>query len=223
MRDDGFGQIDGDGGGPSPFAVSYGEQPWLRSGVPPWHMWGNTIAVSQTLSAGSNTDQQSGQLIKIAYFRPETWHFILSMRLLRATAAPLGTLVQVSAVFDLTAGIGRSIFQTNSFETLLFRWENTTAPLGVLWATRANAPALVQSNVTVPLPADVRPVEQIVGQDIQMNFRASLSLAGAIAGHPYSYDAEVSAFFAPKSHIRPDWFRQGPPELRFAGAEVGGR
>lgn len=231
MRDDDDGQVDGDGplrASPfatarSPFALARGDQPWLRQGTPPWHMWGNSQLISTTLSSGIFSEGISGQLAKIAYGRPETWHFILSARFVSGTAAPLGTLLDLNIVFELTVGIGRSIFQTFQFDSFRFRWENANAPTNVvLWTTQVNAPAMFQ-NVAVPLPADVRPVTQIVAQDIQLNFRAALLLAGAAVGYPYTASAEVSAFFAPKTHVRPDWQRKGPEEMQFPGAEVAGK
>lgn len=233
MRDDDDdGQIDGDGPGPaiwapqgpSPFARAPGDQPWLREGTPPWHMWGNSQQLSTTLLAGQFGESVSGQLVKVTYKRPETWHFLLAAKFLPGgTAAPLGTLLDLNIVFELTIGIGRSIFQTFAFTEFRFRWENANAPTNVLlWATQVNAAALFQ-NVAVPIPADVRPVTQVVAQDIQLNFRAALLLSGAAVGYPYTASAEVSAFFAPKTHVRPDWFRKAGEELQFPGAEVSGR
>jgi hypothetical protein len=58
------------------------------------------------------------------------------------------------------------------------------------------------------------PIEWLPAQDIQCYARASLGPVGTA-------DIEVSAWFAPRSHVRPDWFRE-TDESRFRGGEVDG-
>jgi hypothetical protein len=66
-------------------------------------------------------------------------------------------------------------------------------------------------------------VTEIVAQDIQLNVRAQIGISGALVGYPYNAVCEVTALFAPKTHVRPDWYREGPQEVQFPGGEVGGR
>jgi hypothetical protein len=40
---------------------------------------------------------------------------------------------------------------------------------------------------------------------------------------PTTIVVEVAAFLAPKTHVRPDWYRDGPNEIVFAGSEVEGK
>lgn len=228
--DDGHdGQVDGDdapaGFTGSPFATAHGQVPWLRGGVPPWHMWGNSQQIALRLAAGQASEVTRGQLIKVSYARPDTFHWVMSAKLISGTPAPLGTTLGVLLFWELTTGIGRSIFQTLTFDAFQFRWEGASnAPVGnVLYATQSRSTVIVD-NSAVPLAPDVRPVTEIVAQDIQLNVRAQLGIvAGALAGYPYDVNVEVTALFAPKTHIRPDWYRDGPPEIQFPGAEVEGR
>lgn len=230
MRDDDDGQIDGDDAAPfiTPFARSAGDQPWLRAGTPPWHMWGNGQTLDFTLASGNFATQQLGQLIKVAYGRPVTWRWLFTARLRSVSPTPpVGTDLAVQLAWELTVGIGRSMQQHPAFDV----W-NYLIPgggpqsAGILWATQAIQPSSLgrfnAAGVIDPTPPP-NVITEIVAQDIQLNVRANLLLSGAGVGYPYTATLEVGAQFAPLSHIRPDWFLDGPAEQRFPGAEVGGK
>ena len=107
-----FGQFDDDGG-PQPianFVPAGAGQPWLRGGMPPWHLWGNSqriVAPVQDSSLAARTNSP-GQLVKISYKRPETWHWIFAAKLLSGPDGTVTEQLQVEVAFDLTIGIGRS-------------------------------------------------------------------------------------------------------------------
>jgi hypothetical protein len=226
MVDDDDGQIDGDYA--SPFAQSPSDQPWLRAGTPPWHMWGNSQNLTLTLASGFFSDQQQGQLIKVAYGRPETWRWLFSARLRSVVPTPaVGTDLVVQLAWELTVGIGRSFQQHPAFDV----W-NYLIPgggpqsAGILWATQAIQPSSLgrfnSAGVIDPTPPP-NIISELCAQDIQLNVRAALLLSGAAVGYPYVATLEVGAQFAPINHIRPDWFLDGPAEQRFPGAEVAGK
>ena len=67
-------------------------------------------------------------------------------------------------------------------------------------------------------------MDAIVAQDIQLSVRAvCYTVVGNVAALGQRVELEVSAQFAPQTHVRPDWFRKAPEELAFAGSEVEGR
>src|ERR1043166_2858743 len=128
MRDDDDGQVDGDYIPPgqlgSPFAASFGQHPWLRSGLPPWHMWGTieqvtTIATVSALPATGGTSSQ--QLSKVAYKRPDTWQWLFFARLVSApNGGGGGAPAEASVDFDVTIGVGRASVTLPVFER--FAW-----------------------------------------------------------------------------------------------------
>lgn len=223
---DDYAQVDGDAS--VQFQAGSIGTPWLREGVPPWHMWGNTITLDPIPLSNEDfiAPETTGQLIKVSYKRPETWHWVFSSRILRAPGRPLIPVASevVTVKFDLIVGVGRSTVVMRDFETFQWAWvgEQQVPVTHVMWSTSGLTPALGYTPLPTPEPdpATRRSVSQITAQDIQLSCRVTIDSEDGI-GEPGA--VEVSAFFAPKSHIRPDWFVKGPPELMFPGAEIQGR
>lgn len=232
--DDDDGQVDGDTSGAVQFQSSLPsvDHPWMREGLPPWHLWGNSIIVDPVTAntEDSTVADATGQLIKASYKRPESWHWVFQSRILRAPGGPDDPIasVELDVFFDLIVGVGRSQTVLAGFEHFNWRWVGTQiVPFDrVLWSTSGLTPALAYTplNPGPPIPDETtrRLVSQISAQDIQLNCRvrfAQEDSTGATAG------VEVSAFFAPKTHVRPDWYQNPgtPPEGRFAGSETGGK
>jgi hypothetical protein len=243
-----YGQNDGDAGPQrhAQFTPKGAGQPWLRSGMTPWHLWGNSQLIEATVqdSAASVRTNSPGQLVKISYKRPETWHWLLAAKLI---SGPASTTVstQIQVAFDLTVGVGRSVvlmqsagaFQDKSFESFFFQWGpvSTLFPRNVqLYSTQVLAPNRMYRS-EAPLPnQDGFPVagafvtgpptiEQIVAEDIQLSCRVIALAATGSATIGEKVVVEVSAQFAPVVHVRPDWYRSGPEEVAFPGAETEGR
>lgn len=247
-----FAQNDGDVSAPAfPGAVAFQPanpgQPWLRAGLPPWHLWGNSQLL--TLPVDDNSISRTftpGQLVKIAYKRPETWHWMLAARLVSGPDAPGFTSI-VSVDFELIVGIGRSlinikdVFQVSHgpgdpgsrpFERYRFLW----GPTGLfprnaqVYSTQVLAPNRVyatdlaenQTGNAVPPAENPTLVDQIVAQDIQVNVSCNARSDSGSPAIGQNVVVEVSGMFAPKNHIRPDWFLNAPDESVFAGGEVAG-
>lgn len=197
-------------------------------GIPPWHLWGNSqvIACSDTI-VQSNAGNE-GQLIRIAYGRPETWQFLFAARLLEGTQAPADTGNTVNVQFDLTTGIGRSQIIIPAFELYRFAWGRAgsaqNAPIGSMkWSSQSLGmrrldPAFPATPVSDPddWDADGRslsnPVTEIVGQDIQLRCIVTAASLTSVTAK-----VEVSAQFAPRTHVRPEWWLD-----TFPGGEAGG-
>lgn len=164
--DDDDGQDDGDSvGGAVEFQSSLGsvDHPWMREGMAPWHLWGNTLeirTVVQEAALGVPIQPSTGQLVKISYKRPESWQWILSTRLISgppgSIAAPDGS-VSLTVLYDLITGIGRSTIimqkevgvisavgsRSKSFEQHNFFWDAGSGgfPAGAkIWTTQVLAP-----------------------------------------------------------------------------------
>lgn len=236
MDDD--GQHDGDRSfGNSPFARSMRAAPWM-SAEPPWHMWGNSQTITVPMeTTGAVRNGIAQQLIKISYKRPESWHWIFQAKLISGPDNTAPFFSRIFVHFNLTVGIGRSFqrmtfgggpwFAGPAFEDYIFRWGDPDPfPAGAtIWTTQALAPSRTfDPRGQIPVP-DGTPVEQVVAQDIQLEAQVvALTVGGNVAAVGQPCVVEVSAQFAPKTHVRPDWYQpEAPHESLFGGDEVGGR
>ena len=162
--------------------------------LPPWHMWGNQLDV-HLVSTGAPADLVSSQLVNINYGRPETWSWLLWYQIVRSTAAGQVGVMQVR--FNVTLGIGRT---------------KVTIPDFVLFIEGPPLPGAGGFVYTTTTPDDqARIVTDLPSQDIIVNVN-SIITGGAAPG--LEIDLIVGAMFAPKSHVRPEWW-----EGQFRGGE----
>lgn len=196
----------------------------------PWQMWGT----SQTVVVPGGLDPRAGQqfstqLAKVNYARPDTWSFLFVATLDVAPAVPgPATEMRVNCDFDLTVGIGRSsatlisdsiMTSTSSvppgFVRLQFVYNSPTNQTG-----RAKWSSVARSEIDDA--GTVIDMESFPAQDIQCQARVSVA-TDAPVNPATETRVTVSAFFAPRSHIRPEWFSDSDnPNDRFRGNETGG-
>lgn len=241
MSIDDDGQHDGDSPwGGSPFARSVREQPWMRSSQPPWHLWGNTQQITVPIeTTGAVRQGVSNTLVRISYKRPETWHWLFQAKLISGPNNTPGFFSRLFVHWQLAVGIGRSnqrmefqlspgqAFAIRAFEDYIFRWQDP-APFPInaaIWTTKVFSPARTFDTAVTPGVPDGPEVDQIVAQDLQLNVQiVGLTVADNVAAAGQNAVVEVSAAFAPKTHVRPDWYQSDVGnEGVFAGDEVAGR
>lgn len=216
----------------------------MRSGIPPWHMWGNTQVIEVNDTFAVNTPATAGQMLRISYLRPETWRWVFFARLLEAREAAAGESLVVSVGFNLTMGVGRSQITIPNFEQYTWAWGAAAVarnpPLDYFkYSTASNGrmridfaelfvpPGTQDPWLIPPGPSGGSPpngptaarslsnhIDQIVAQDIQLDIAVNCSTFGG----PLTAKVEVSAQFSPNVHLRPEWFKGG----RYPGAEDGG-
>lgn len=197
----------------------------LGAGIPPWHMWGSTVELA-TLGAIANVERASQQIARVSYKRPENWRFWIQARLVGGDAPAVGPEV-VRIRVDLAFGVGRSVARTHQpvvagvIQTAFafFEW---LVPIGVLpqdvpnsnkYTTQVRTPELVDGDATTITLCDHFPAE-----NIQAEANLVVLKAEAIA-----VQTEVTVFFAPNVHVRPDWLDpEAPAEAMFRGGETGG-
>jgi hypothetical protein len=175
-------------------------------------MWGSeqTITVAQLTPEYVRT---TAQLARIHYKRPETWEFLFWVKVLSCNGVPGTWNFQVE--FELTVGVGRSVIQLPLppflFETSL------SGPFPITkFATSMQLPIIHEGSAAPTVPNVVPQIfDHFPAEDIQCS--AGASFAGIPTG--IVVVANVGAFFAPRSHIRPEWM-MNPPQ--FSGAEIGG-
>lgn len=195
-------------------------------GPPPWHMWGGSIVATSTIPLTGVAQNQGVQIAKVAYKRPESWNFLFYAELLATPAVQDTSVILVD--FDIMIGIGRTVVTLGRSDTPAPEAgtsENTRGYARLRWDTanpRFDSQRKWTTVGTMPIPDDQEPTvgsrisEYFVAQDIQCKARVYVS--GTVG---FTYRVAVSAMFAPRTHIRPDWF-QDAPDLQFRGAEQGG-
>ena len=229
-EDDFSGQVDGENGlwANPVFARGFGEAPFARAGSVPWKMWGG----SQTLSVVSGpmgvVADQTQQLLKVSYKRPERWQWMFHVKLESVTPEPDGAGTQSAGViidFKVTTGLGRSLVQIPRFERFQWRYDRTASSpspvnnpaINPLYSSEVFAPNRLQDSV-FPSVVTANRIDRLVAQDIQVE--------AVIQGQSVYVNTmvlTVSAFFSPAVHIRPEWLIvDGQREQQFPGDETGG-
>jgi hypothetical protein len=161
-------------------------------------------------------------MLKVAYGRPDTWHWLFFARLLTAQPALVAEQFIVSVDWELTVGIGRSMIQMPRFERYTFAWgPSSTPPFLAVYSSSVYALNRLAGEVhDAPPQVSTNFIAEIVAQDIQLVAHVRYETNAAA---PLPIDIELSAQVAPKNHIRPDWYRIAPEEAVFGGAELDGR
>jgi len=188
--------------------------------IAPWHMWGSSQSVQIPASAASGI-LGSTQLLRVNYKRPETWSFFFAARLSGAVVTAIPDDVTVEVAIDVIAGVGRSIFDTSG--RLLAGWPrfvsffwDLPAPtnfsqIAPKWTTVGSRVLLNDTDAT----DTIRP-EWIVAEQLQASARVIVISPG---GTSPAFQADITGFVAPRTHVRPDWFAE---QNMFRGNETGG-
>jgi hypothetical protein len=174
-----------------------------KSGIPPWHMWGDSVVVDIT-STGASGQGQSLQVVRINYGRPETWRFFLAAETLEGNANAGGSLI---VAFRTILGVGRSSVEV-PLGVFNFVWPGAF-PKTIKFASSSLAPVVDDTQPTVP-----NVLQTIVAEDIQVQAQVVLVAAANLTAK-----VKCTAFFAPEGHVRPEWFEKDP---RFPGGENDG-
>lgn len=185
-----------------------GSVAYVPGGLSPWHMWGNTQIVELVPDVSDQLAPSIVQLIKVAHSRPDTWQWLFHARIVDAPTLFPGadTTASISIYWDVTTGLGRSAVQLPGFDHFVWTWTvgdepdpPTPAPKeAVMWATSTWTPALIYGD-----PTSRRSINQIAGQDIQVNIRGDLSGAGSYLATAPVARVEVSAYMSPNCGALP--------------------
>jgi hypothetical protein len=187
-------------------------------GVPPWHLWGSD-ATATLISTGAPSDNSSTvQLARVNYKRPETWTFLLYASVIAAPGAVAGPW-DFRVQFTLSIGVGRAV---------------AVLPLAPFVYSSANVALVLSTGIPdfrFASQIQLNPLSDLVGtqpnngfgtfqnfpaQDIQCNAKGFFTGGAAVN----SVTFQAGAFFAPRTHVRPDWF--SGDQQQFTG-ERGGK
>jgi hypothetical protein len=170
-------------------------------------MWGNSETLRLVSDGSGQIVNQSTQLLKVSYRRPETWNFFFALRALSSSILPCA----FTATFKLTIGVGRSSVIIPAFEVFNFSAVAAGDFPSFQYSTSVNGPSR-DNTAVAPLPQNE--IRNVVSQDIQLE--CNVRYNPATPGH--TGVAEVHGYFAPNVHVRPEWFTKVG---LFPGAEGG--
>jgi hypothetical protein len=180
----------------------------------PWKMWGST----QLLTIDRTNFSTREQAVKLNYRRPDSFQFFFHCQIIQGpNVVPIGGILSVT--FDVILGVGRSAVNTAQSDTTLdsfaiFNWTLTGGagtPMNPKWTTATQTQQMRDNDATSRMVCD-----SFVGEDINGSVRAETSIVTEV------WKVAATAYVAPRTHIRPDWFGDGPNGKRFIGGELGG-
>jgi hypothetical protein len=173
--------------------------------IDPWRMWGSTQTIELPGSA-TPISQTSGQIANIDSHYPTSWGFFLACQLQYD-----GTVLPSNSVFVdfiLTFGVGRSTVILDPFVRFDFSILNNdfvSRTSRFCTQVQAYAPSEFHFN-GVPTASNQTAnniIDAIPASNIQLNAR--LTPTGPLPVGSLT-SVQCSGFFAPKTHVRPDWF-----------------
>jgi hypothetical protein len=148
----------------------------------------------------------SQQISRINYGRPETWSFFFGATITGTPEhATAPNTLQVGVDFDLIIGVGRSQMTLNGFGGFTFMGNKASLANASKWQTQTTSPELND-----PGPSRVTPIDTFPAQDIQLNARIFAFQGGGGPAVGDFFTIQLEAYFAPRTHIRPEWFQEPP-------------
>lgn len=178
----------------------------------PWQMWASDAQLIVTAPVGLPGPQlTTPQLSRVDYGRPETWQFFFFANLAESNPGPGGSPCEYTIAFDVFLGNGRSAISIPNFCVMKIGSNDASPSFSRRWTTSTRAP------VYDPLETEGPIISEFVAQSINCSARVQIT-AGSVTD-PAIGNVIVSASFAPKSHVRPEWFR---PSSKFRGGEDNG-
>jgi hypothetical protein len=192
----------------------------------PWHLWGTSQTITRRVVSSGRVDTPSNQLAKIQYGRPDTWTFLFGVQF--ESAPDSVGIVDVFVDFDLIIGIGRSTLmmptvrtnvavQTPGFARFLSSYAGAGNQLAgsTLWTSQVQGPAMTTG--FTPL------LDKFPAEEIQCSARLSATCPGGDPAENQNIIVTVHSYFAPSTHVRPEWWSSHPSDRdRFRGKENGG-
>ena len=179
----------------------------------PWLMWGSSQTARPRTVAIPTTQNQSGaQISRINYGRPETWTFFFAATIgsVPASASAANSII-IQVLFDVIIGVGRSQFSMVNFAGFNFQGNEASLAGRSIWTAATRAP-----ETNEPGPSFRPDITTFPAQDIQCNARVSAIQGGGGAAVGLLWSVQLEAFFAPRTHVRPEWLELAP---RFPGGE----
>lgn len=145
-------------------------------------------------------NEQVQQIGRVDFGRPETWSFFMAFRCNAASGPAIAGSIICN--FDLFLGTGRSAIEIRNFFTFTVNVPNLSNPATgpLLWTTQT-----LSTQPTFPAAGNPLPVDSVVAQSINCSARVSVVSADPIV----RMTGTATAFFSPRTHIRPEWFKGG--------------
>jgi hypothetical protein len=171
-------------------------------------MWGSTSHFAISNASGA---QQTGQLCRVQYKRPETWAFMCWARIDQIDGAA-ATDVKLNVIFNFYVGVGRSTLDLLGAPTggntgpfgvpsglVNFQFPIGALPGATCWTTSAEAQGQVEADFSTP-------IKSLIDKFPAMGIQVSATVAAVIVSS-YTVKLTAGVQLAPVNHIRPDWFK----------------
>jgi hypothetical protein len=179
--------------------------------VPPWHLWGGSTSIVLTREQPA-TGAGGQQVARVAYGRPDTWEFLFVCKIV-GIVGPLAP-APYDVRFQLNVGVGRSSVDLPDFAQFQFQPGD---PAGTAkFCTQIQTADINQFFQFAPTVMMPNVVDHFPAQDIQCAARAFAETALSVGTE---IRIEASAYFSPRSHIRPEWSGT-PVGTRFSGNTI---
>lgn len=183
----------------------------MQTGLPPWHMWGNTLTTTVVATAAAPFAKFDTQLLRINYGRPETWRFLFQVQIIDGNTAGGGGDLIVD--FVVTCGVGRTSFTIQPAPRFQFTWAAAVPINSQIFSSTIDGPV---KDAAFPNRPNV--LDTLSAQDIQVTVGGIFTPNSIDQPTPPTVTFNASALFTPNVHVRPEWH-----DGKYPGGETQGR
>lgn len=171
------------------------DMPSNREGRAPWMLWGQSTAFPVLGGIPGAIPRNVAQLAQVRYGRPDSWRFLLRAKVVQVNGSAGAANFILN--WNLTLGLGRGVITIPAFCTMTWTPAEFVTNGSDKYATSSEIISTRAPDGTGPFLFNEFPAESI-----QLDVDASFDAANTVA---LGSNLEISAFFAPVTHIRPEW------------------
>jgi len=172
------------------------EETMPTEGRAPWILWGQTTSMPVLGGAPGVIPRSTQQLTQIRYGRPESWRFFLQAKVVQVNGSAGNALFFLN--WNLTFGLGRGTTSLKQFCQM--SWTPVEFVTGSTAIRAVTSVELPQENAG-RLSDNV--IDTLTFETLQVDVDGSFDAANTVAAGSM---IELTSFWAPVTHIRPEWY-----------------
>lgn len=165
-------------------------------GRAPWILWGQTTSMAVLGGAPGKIPQSTQQMTQIRYGRPESWRFFLQAKVVQVNGSAGAANFFLN--WNLTFGLGRGTTSLKQFCQM--SWtpvEFVTGSVAIRAVTSVELPGENAGRISDNV------IDTLTFETLQVDVDGSFDAANTVAA---GSNIELTSFWAPISHIRPEWY-----------------